>query len=218
MRPHALIFDFDGTILDTETHEFDVWAEIYTQHGAILGLQEWGRGVGTWDAFDPFAHLEDQTESSLNRDALHAQIRREVLARIEVSQPMPGVVSTLEAAKHAGVRLAIASSSDRAWVGGWLEKLGLHGFFESLSTRDDVQRVKPDPELYVLAANRLELEPATCIAVEDSPNGCKAALAAGMRVIAVPNPVTRTLEFPAGVHRMDSLDLPFEDLLARLSR
>ena len=101
------------------------------------------------------------------------------------------------------LRLALATSSDRAWVTRWLEQHALLPLFEALATRDDVTRVKPDPELYVLAAQRLGVRAEDCIAVEDSFNGATAAVAAGMRVVVVPNDVTRTQPFPTAWARLD---------------
>ena len=102
----------------------------------------------------------------------------------------------LEGLHVAGWPLALATSSDRRWVTRWLEQHGLLNLFTVLCTRDDVRRVKPDPELYVLAAQRLGLRAGDCLAVEDSLNGGLAAVAAGMRLVVVPNDVTRTQPFP----------------------
>ena len=202
----ALIFDFDGTILDTESPEFDVWQGVYARYGASLEIAEWGKGVGTWDAFDPHAHLEALTGTTLDPHALRAEVRERVHETIRVLEPIPGVPETIRAAQHRGLRLAVASSSSRDWVTEHLARLGLLDSFESLSTRYDVERVKPDPGLYLHALAQLGLEPAQAIAIEDSPNGAKAALAAGIRTLVVPNPVTRTLEFPRGATRLERLD------------
>lgn len=202
----ALIFDFDGTILDTETPEFEVWQGVYAHHGVHLELTEWGRGIGTWDAFDPHAHLEALTGKSFNKDDLHTIVRGRVHEVIRVLEPISGILEVLEHAKARGLRLAVASSSSRDWVRDHLERLGLLERFESLSTRYDVERVKPDPALYLHALEQLGLEPAQAIAIEDSPNGAKAALAAGLRAVIVPNAVTRTLAFPEGVTRLERLD------------
>ncbi len=209
----ALIFDFDGTILDTETPEFEVWQSVYAHHGTQLELDDWGRGIGTWDAFDPHAHLETLTGKTLDKDHLHTIVRGRVHEIVHALAPLPGVLDALEHAKSRGLRLAVASSSSRDWVSDHLERLGLLGFFESLSTRYDVERVKPDPALYVHALEQLGLQPAQALAIEDSPNGAKAALTAGLRTVVVPNSVTQTLAFPDGVTRLERLDWPALDVI-----
>lgn len=202
----ALIFDFDGTILDTETPEFEVWQGVYARHGVRLELAEWARGIGTWDAFDPHAHLESLSGKSFDRHGLRGEVRERVHETILAQGPIPGVLEVLEHAKARGLRLAVASSSDRDWVEEHLERLGLLAYFESLSTRYDVERVKPDPALYLHALAQLGLEPAQAVAIEDSPNGARAALAAGLKTIIVPNAVTQSLAFPEAAIRLERLD------------
>ncbi|WP_019009058.1 HAD-IA family hydrolase [Deinococcus aquatilis] len=190
----ALIFDFDGTILDTESREFWHWQELYRTHGRELALTDWQSGIGTWDAFDPWAGLPDTVQA--DREQVHAELHGRILADIQEQDVRPGVRAVLEAVQPAGFRLALATSSDRAWVTRWLEHHNMLHLFEVMATRDDVARVKPDPELYLLAVERLGLRPEECIAVEDSLNGATAAVAAGTRVLVVPNDVTRTQPFP----------------------
>ena len=161
----ALIFDFDGTILDTETPEFDGWTELYAQHNASLELSEWSKAIGTWGAFDPIAHLETLLGRELDRAKLEAEVRVNVHARIARAKVIPGVLETIDFAQAAGIRLCIASSSSRKWVVGNLERLGLIGRFESFSTQDDVSVVKPDPELYLHALKCLKLGPEVCITI-----------------------------------------------------
>ncbi|WP_293914880.1 HAD family hydrolase [Deinococcus sp.] len=190
----ALIFDFDGTILDTETREFRRWEALYVQHGRELALADWQQGVGTWGAFDPWLGLPSSVQE--RRAEVYDELHRGILADIEAADLRPGVRGVLEAVSAAGLRLALATSSDRKWVTRWLSQHDLLHLFEVLATRDDVARVKPDPELYSLAARRLNLHPEVCLAVEDSFNGATAALTAGMSVIVVPNEVTMTQPFP----------------------
>ena len=197
----ALIFDFDGTILDTETREFSHWQSLYREHGRELSLGEWQRGIGTWDAFDPWAGLPDHVQA--DRERVHAALHTRILADIAEQDLRPGVRGVLEDVGRRGLRLALATSSDRAWVTRWMEQHGLADLFEIMATRDDVRRVKPDPELYLLAAGRLGLRPEECLAVEDSLNGATAAVAAGMPVVVVPNDVTRTQPFPADWPRLE---------------
>lgn len=197
----ALIFDFDGTILDTETREFHHWQGLYREHGRELALADWQRGIGTWNAFDPWAGLPEHVLA--DRERVRLSLHERIVADIAEQDLRPGVRAVLEGAAGAGLRLALATSSDRAWVTRWLEQHRLLALFEVLATRDDVRRVKPDPELYSLAAARLGLRPEECLAVEDSLNGATAAVAAGCRVVVVPNDVTRTQPFPPGWPRLE---------------
>lgn len=216
MKIQALIFDFDGTILDTETPEFQAWTEWYLEFDQTLDVQLWGKGVGTWGAFDPIANLEQLTGKVFDRSDVHARIRPRVLELIQDSALLPGVLETLDQAKALGLRLGLASSSGDEWIYGWLKYFLLQDRFEVIKTKDNVKNVKPDPELFLAAANDLNLEPSVCVAIEDSPNGSLAALAAGMPVIAVPNRITQYLEFPIGVHRVVSLQTPLTSLLETL--
>lgn len=206
MQLEALIFDFDGTMLDTETPEFWSWQQIYADHGAVLSPSDWGRGIGTWGAFDPWVDLESKIGGSLNKEPIAAAHHARVRAAIEASKLLPGVLELLQGARDAHIKLAIASSSNRQWVEGWASRLGVLGFFAATATQDDVQRVKPDPALYRLACEKLGVQPAHALALEDSANGARAALAAGLRCAVIPNPVTRTLEFPDGVVRLGTLE------------
>ena len=205
MQLEALIFDFDGTMLDTETPEFLSWQSIYTDHGATLEISDWGRGIGTWGAFDPWHDLESKIGRSLDKEPIALTHHARVKAAIQASKLLPGVLSLLESAREAGIKLAIASSSNREWVEGWAAKLGVLDFFTATATQDDVLRVKPDPALYILACEKLNVQPQHALALEDSANGAASALAAGLRCAVIPNPVTRTLEFPSGIVRLETL-------------
>jgi beta-phosphoglucomutase-like phosphatase (HAD superfamily) len=112
---------------------------------------------------------------------------------------------------------AVASSSSSAWVKPWLERHGLASRFATVCTRDDVKAVKPAPDLFLLASSRLKVPPRDCLVFEDSPNGLKAARAAGMWAVAVPNALTRPLELPAHDLVLDSLaGMTLRELAARL--
>lgn len=197
----AIIFDFDGTILDTETTEFRRWQELYREHGRELALSDWQRGIGTWGAFDPWAGLPEAVQA--DQENVKAALHGRIMAAIREQEVRPGVREVLTQAREAGLRLAVASSSDREWVEGWLAQHDLLNFFETLATRYEVERVKPDPALFRLAAERLGLHPHECLAVEDSLNGATAAVAAGMPVVVVPNEVTASQPFLPGWPRLD---------------
>jgi HAD superfamily hydrolase (TIGR01509 family) len=144
--------------------------------------------------------------------------RSRFLDRIAGEGPLPGVADTLARAHELGLRVGLASSSGREWVVGNLERLDLLHHFRCVRTADDVQRVKPEPDLYLSALECLGVEPRHAVAFEDSPNGALAVRRAGMHCVVVPNSVTAGLAFHDGHLRLDSMlqaDLPalFERLV-----
>ncbi|OYD07610.1 HAD family hydrolase [Paludifilum halophilum] len=203
----AIVFDFDGLILDTETHEFQTFQDLFREHGAELPLEEWSRVVGSSDSdFDPYAYLERCVGKRLDREALKEKCRKRHLASIEGEKALPGVEDVLKQAQALGWKIGLASSSVRDWVEGHLESLGLRHYFECIRTREDVQRTKPDPSLYLQAAECLGVHPSEAVAVEDSPNGALAAKRAGMACIVVPNSVTAQFSFGSVDLRLSSLE------------
>lgn len=210
----ALIFDFDGTILDTEQAEYTAWAETYARYGGELTLEAYLPCVGTTDpVFDLYAHLEAQI-GPFDREAFDRERQKRLHALLAELRPLPGVLERLEEARSLGLRRAVASSSSAPWVLGHLKRHGLDGFFEQVITREYVERTKPDPALFLKAARALGAAPAECIAVEDSLNGVRAAKAAGMYVVAVPNLLTRHLDLGLADRLVPSLaELSLEPLL-----
>lgn len=216
----ALILDFDGLILDTEGPAYQSWVEIFEEFGAELPLSAWEAWLGgSPDMFDPCGYLEGQLARKVDRKRLtERQLRREA-DLIEVKGVLPGVLEYVADAKRLGLRLGLASSSDRAWVHRYLEKLRLREEFDAIKCAEDVQEVKPSPDLYLAVLDELGLGPREAIAFEDSPNGITAAQAAGLFCVAVPNPLTRQLSTDHADLHLDSLaDLPLEDLLAVAQR
>jgi HAD superfamily hydrolase (TIGR01509 family) len=189
----AVILDFDGLIVDTETPIFEAWRAAYSRRGQTLRLEEWQHALGTFRGFDPCARLSELLGEKVDCDVLDQEVRAPYLAACEGQPLLPGVVALLEEARRLGVATAVASSATRGWVLGWLGKHGLMGMFDAVCGREDVPRVKPAPDLFLLAALRLEVAPPACVVFEDSPNGIRAAREAGMRCVAVPNDVTRPL-------------------------
>jgi len=212
----AIVFDFDGLILDTEGPEFQAWGEIYAAHGVRLDLATWAVCIGTANVFDPYADLEARVGRPVERDEVRARRRQRNHELLAVQEVQPGVVDYLARAKDLGLGLGVASSSPRSWVAGHLERLGLLESFDCLSCADDVDRVKPDPDLYLLALARLGVSANQAIALEDSPNGILAAKRAGIFCVAIPNPLTSQLSLDHADLRIRSLaDVTLEDLLAR---
>jgi beta-phosphoglucomutase-like phosphatase (HAD superfamily) len=130
---------------------------------------------------------------------------------------LPGVADLLDAARARGMPAAVASSSDRAWVEGWLARHRIRPLFGCVRTRDDVARVKPAPDLFLSAAACMGIAPQNCVVLEDSINGMLAATAAGMRCVAVPIALLGQSDLPPVTLRLASLDeLPFDTLIERL--
>ncbi len=193
---NAIVFDFDGTIIDTEIHDYGCWAEIYTEHGVELPFAEWSGIVGTVNTtFDPHRLLEELTGRQFERTVLRTRRHQRLRALVEAEVLRPGVLPLIKTAHAAGIALGVASSGTRDWVEGHLTARGLRPYFGAVCTADDVAQVKPDPALYQLALARLGAEPQNAVAIEDSRHGMVAAKRAGMHCIVVPNPMTQEMDF-----------------------
>ncbi len=214
----AVIFDFDGLILDTETPDFRAWQEIYAEYGLELPLSEWGTFIGSFHSpFNPFDYLVASSGMAIDRKTIQARHHRRNMQLIAEQGVRPGVDSYIAAARQLGLALGIASSSPSEWVHGHLDRLGLLGQFDQIVTADDVRRTKPDPALFVEALRRLDVLASEAIVLEDSPNGIAAAKRAGIFCVAVPNPVSKMLPLDGADLVIDSLDdLPLADLIARV--
>jgi HAD superfamily hydrolase (TIGR01509 family) len=213
----SLIFDFDGLIVDTELPAFQTWQEIYHAHGCALPLSTYATCIGSPDAFDPHAYLEAQLGRLLDREEIRVQRRQRYIELTEAQSPLPGVQDYITEAKRLGLKLGVASSSPRDWVVDHLSQFGLREYFDCIKCADDARRTKPDPELYQLVLDALDLRADQAIALEDSPNGVLAAKQAGIFCVAVPNAVTRQLSLDQADLCLASLvDLPLEQLLAQV--
>jgi HAD superfamily hydrolase (TIGR01509 family) len=214
----ALIFDFDGLLVDTETPAFESWQALYAEHGHELSLDLWQGALGTSHGFDALAHLAALAAQPLDRPALLAR-RQAAKHALSAMQPLlPGVREILAQAGALGLPCAVASSSSRDWVLGWLRQHGIEAAFACIRTADDVALTKPAPDLFLSAAACLGVAPEQCLVFEDSPNGILAARAAGMRCVAVPGTITRQITLPRADLLIESLDaLPLANILARVA-
>jgi HAD superfamily hydrolase (TIGR01509 family) len=215
MSIKALIFDFDGLILETETPIFQSWQELYHAYGCEIPMETWAKIIGAAEYdFDPFDELERQLGRSVDRQA-EAPVRRQRELDLILSQPvLPGVRETLQAAHRRGLPCAVASSSSCDWVEGHLKRLGMYDDFVFIKTIEDVARSKPAPDLFLAALNDLQVHPQEAIVFEDSPNGILAAKRAGIFCVTVPNGLTAGLSLDLADMRLNSLaDLPLDELL-----
>lgn len=193
----ALIFDFDGLILDTETPDYLTWQAIYVEHGFELPHEEWGKIIGGYghSDFDAAEHLSRLTQGRLDSSALRARHQLECRAAVAHETVMPGVLELIHAAQQHGLKIAIASSSPHSWVDDHAQRLGILHHFDKVICADDVGfgRTKPYPDLFLTALNQLQVQKEEAVILEDSPNGVLAANRAGIFVVAVPNYVTAML-------------------------
>jgi HAD superfamily hydrolase (TIGR01509 family) len=220
-RIKALIFDFDGLILDTETPEYQVWKAIYREHGFELPDDEWGKIIGGYgiSSFDAAEHLALLSQGRLDSISLRDRHRSESHAITLAQAVLPGVADYLKEAKRLGLKLAIASSSPHSWVDTHARRLGVFDYFDRVICAADVGagRTKPNPDLFLLALDRLQVRANEAIVFEDSPNGVQAARSAGIFVVAVPNTVTSRLSIEEANLTLRSLtDLSLHDLLNKV--
>ena len=216
MAIRALVFDFDGVVIDTETPDFVTWRRVFEDHGVSLDRELWegfiGAGLGS---FDVCRHLEELVGRPIDRDKVRTDRRASYLSAVEANPVLPGVEEMISDARASGLKLGVASSSRRDWVEGHLDRRELLGYFDAVRCRDDVSAAKPDPELYTSALAALGVEPECAIAIEDSANGVTAAKRAGLFCVVVPNSMTSSMRLDHADLRLDSLaDVSLEDLVA----
>jgi HAD superfamily hydrolase (TIGR01509 family) len=211
----AFLFDFDGLLVDTETAARAGWELLFRDHGHELPPEKWALMVGTIGGWDPWGHLEELVEGPLDHEALEARRRDHELSLLQLEGLRPGIAEYLEAAQRLGLRRAIVSSSPREWIDGHLARLGRAHGWDAIVTADlDRTRAKPSPTLYLEALRLLDVGAADAVAFEDSPNGVRAATAAAIFTVAVPNAITRDLGLDGADIVVDSLaDLAPERLL-----
>jgi len=177
----ALIFDFDGLILDTEMSSFQTWQEIYEEHDCQLPFSTWAICIGgSTELFDPFEYLEQQIGRPVLREEIRLRRRLRHVQIVEEQPVLPGVEDYMLSAKRLGLKIGLASSSRHEWVDSHLTRLGLIDYFDSIKCFDDVKQSKPDPELYLAVLDALGVHGREAIALEDSPNGVIAAQQAGI--------------------------------------
>ena len=221
MQIKALIFDFDGLILDTETPDVHAWENIYAEYGFPFPLESWAQIIGGMGAstFNAAVHLQGLLSDPLDLDDLQKRQTHISHSLVAEQSVMPGVMDYLREAKRLRLKLAIASSSPHSWVDEHAQRLGVLHYFDQVICAEDVSpgRTKPNPDLFLLALDQLRVRKDEAIVFEDSPNGVIAARSAGIFVVAVPNPVTSLLSIENANVVLSSLsDLSLADLLDKV--
>jgi HAD superfamily hydrolase (TIGR01509 family) len=184
----AVIFDFDGLLMDTESTALASWQWEWRQHGLELDVSGFFAEHGGDVTEERYARLATAVGPGFSGAVSHP---RRLAYRDGLHEKLGlsgGIRGWLDEARALALRLAVASSSPGAWVRGHLGRVGMLSRFEVLACGDEVALAKPDPAVYELALRRLGVAPDCGIAVEDTPHGVAAALSAGLRCVAIPNP------------------------------
>ena len=215
----AVVFDFDGLLMDTETTMVESWRAEWAYHGLELDLDEFWPGHGGDITEDRYAVLAAAVGTGFDRTASHARRmahRDRMHAELDFR---PGIRDWITTARELGLRVAIASSSPRPWVLGHLERVDAVELFDLIVTGDEVETHKPDPAIYQLALRRLAVPGEAAVAVEDTAHGIAAAQAAGMSAVAIPNPyVDPSAVAAADVVLTSAAQLPFTNLLLTVAQ
>jgi beta-phosphoglucomutase-like phosphatase (HAD superfamily) len=183
----AVIFDFDGLLMDTESTSLASWQWAWRQHGLELDVAGFFADHGGDVTQERYARLARAVGPGFALEEIHAgreAFRSTLHHDLGLSA---GIAEWLDQSGQFGIRLAVASSSAGDWVRGHLSRVGVLARFEVLACGDEVPRAKPDPGVYTLALQRLGVPACCCVAVEDTPHGIAAARAAGLRCVAIPN-------------------------------
>ncbi|MBV9392737.1 MAG: HAD family phosphatase [Verrucomicrobia bacterium] len=187
MNLQALVFDFDGLIVDTENPGFISWQELYSRFGATLTLDDWRHATGYVSGFDPGIHLEKLLQTGLDWSRLAPERDARNWELTLCAKTLPGIEPLMSSAKQNQIGIGVASNSEFGWVEGGLQRLGLRGYVDTIVTRDMVINPKPAPDIYLKTVQTLGVSPERAIALEDSEPGSRAAQTAGLKVVAIPN-------------------------------
>jgi beta-phosphoglucomutase family hydrolase len=208
--PWGAIFDWDGVIIGSAALHEQSWHRLARELGTTIAPDSFIRGFGMKSAriieeIHGWSHDPAEIARLTNRkEALY----REIVAQSDIA-PLPGVVEWLQRLAEAGVPCAVASSTQRLNIDAVLSRIGLQDAFRAIVSAEDVVHGKPNPEVFLKAAEKLDLSPARCVVFEDAHVGIEAAHAAGMMVVAVAttHPATELSAADLVVRRLDELSI-----------
>jgi beta-phosphoglucomutase-like phosphatase (HAD superfamily) len=220
----AVLFDFDGLIVDTELPTYTAWRDAYKEFGVDLALEDYLPAVGTGSStsladggFDAIAHLETLIGKPVDRDDVVARRLRRKRELCGSALLLPGVVDRLAEARELGLLTAIVTRNSDDWVEGHCSRIGLEHPWDLVVCANDTPTMDK-AELYRRALGELGVDAGEAIAIEDSPPGIDAAKAAGLYCVAVPNEVTRGASFAAADRVCGSLEeLSLADLAGSIA-
>lgn len=202
----TIIFDMDGLMVDTEPLARAAWDAALAPFGHVVSDDLYTRMIGWRTLESAQMVLDDFPGLGLTRDEIIARKTAAFLQILERGVPvMPGLYDLLDAIERRDLPWGIATSTPRVLAENILGKLGVLSRLRALATGDEVIHGKPAPDLYLLAAARLGADPTRCLALEDTPIGCRAGAAAGLRVVAVPSEGNDPAAFTCAYRVLNSL-------------
>ncbi len=202
----AVIFDFDGVLVNTEVAIYNSWKRVYEAEGHSIPLETFNQCLGSgYTYWDPGKHLESLTGKSYDWPTINARRQAEIVRDLEHEGLIPGALDFIKKLHTAGIPMAVGSSSSHNWVDGWLIRESIMPYFNTVVCRDDCRAVKPAPDIFLKAAENLGITPADCLVLEDSQNGTIAAIAAGMKVISIPSSITKYADFSMTTCRITAI-------------
>ena len=206
LKPKGIIFDFDGVLVDTEWAIYQSWVKLFAREGQEISIETYSPCLGAgYSHWNPADYLESLTGKTYDWE-VETPARQAILeADLELMGLMHGAQELINWCQSHHIPMAVASSSSRRWVAGWLNKLNIYDKFAGVFTRTDGYPVKPDPSLFLAAQKCLNIAAEDCIIIEDSENGTISAQRAQISCVAVPNRMTRHSDFSRATHIVNNL-------------
>lgn len=213
----AVVFDFDGLIIDTETVWFQAYEEVFQNYNVEFPIEVFTKCIGTDNGV--LNQYIDEKLGESSRENIRKLAKESHKSKMKSVKIRDGVEQYLSTAKQLGLKIGLASSSSREWVEDYLIKLQIYDYFQVIKTGDQVDKVKPDPALYLQAIEALNVNAYEAVAFEDSANGAAAAIAAGLKCVIVPNEVTQSIKFGKYDLRINSMsEMNLEQVIKHLEQ
>ncbi|MBN1967875.1 MAG: HAD-IA family hydrolase [Candidatus Delongbacteria bacterium] len=215
MSLKLVIFDFDGTIIDTETAWFKAFSDLYQNYNCKLNIKDWLKCVGTDEKhFNPYDELNKLLDKKIDNDIMKSYVNQRFEYYFNKLELREGILELLKFLQNSRIKIAIASSSSINWVGKILDERNLTNFFSYVATSEDVTNVKPSPELYNNVLEHYRCLPSECLVIEDSLNGALASLSTNIRTFVILNEVTKHSSFPNNLSKFNSIkDIDFSSII-----
>lgn len=202
----ALVFDYDGLIVDSETPEYECWKKVFEDHGQALPLGDWVHVVGGAVIVDMRLELERRLGRPLDWAQVDAGRIEHYRSLFDRQGLLPGVQALFDEGRRRGWSIGVASNSTLGWVKPGLQRFGLLGHVGAIRARDTAARPKPHPDPYLEVLAELGAQAGLSFAFEDSATGIAAAKAAGMTAVCVPNALTKHHDLSQADRLLDSLE------------